>query len=56
MKIGSVIVSYNPKVDLLNENIDAIISQVDAVLIVDNGSKNIERIRLSISDKNIHIL
>lgn len=45
MKIGSIIVSYNPDIELLKENIDAIIKQVDRVLIVDNGSRNIVSIK-----------
>lgn len=34
------IVTYNPELDRLKQNIDAIENQVDCVLIVDNGSEN----------------
>jgi rhamnosyltransferase len=35
------IVTYNPDIERLRENLDAIAPQVDRVLVVDNGSKNI---------------
>ncbi|MCI6468990.1 MAG: glycosyltransferase [Lachnospiraceae bacterium] len=38
------IVTYNPDIDLLQENINAIIKQVNLVYIFDNGSKNINDI------------
>ena len=38
------IVTYNPDLDRLKLNLDAICNQVDEVVIVDNGSKNIEEI------------
>ena len=36
------IISYNPEIKKLNENIKNIIKQVDSIIIVDNGSSNIE--------------
>ena len=34
------IVLYNPDINRMKENINAIINQVDYVILVDNGSKN----------------
>lgn len=39
------IVTYNPDLPRLKENIDAIYEQVSKVIIVDNGSKNVQHIR-----------
>ena len=48
------IVSYNPDIFRLEENIDAIYSQVDKLIIVDNKSKNLEEIEnIIIKYKNI---
>lgn len=44
MKIGSVVVTFNPNVDRLKQNLSSMNSQVDMAYIVDNGSKNIEAI------------
>ncbi|MDF8366780.1 glycosyltransferase [Weissella paramesenteroides] len=49
--IGGIIVTYNPEIKLLTENISAVLNQFSSVLIVDNGSQNINQIR-SISVKN----
>lgn len=38
------IVSYNPEIQRLQENIDAIIEQVDKIVIYDNGSKNADKL------------
>ncbi|WP_057560655.1 glycosyltransferase family 2 protein [Paraclostridium sordellii] len=38
------IISYNPEIKKLNENIESIVKQVDSIIIVDNGSSNIEDI------------
>lgn len=38
------IITYNPDIDILRENVGSIISQVDTVLIYDNGSANINAI------------
>ena len=37
MKFLAVIVTYNPDVDRLNENLKAISCQIDKAVIVDNG-------------------
>lgn len=44
-KIAAGIVTYNPNIQRLKENIEAVIVQVDRVIIVDNGSKNIEELK-----------
>lgn len=40
MRILAGIVTYNPDIFRLRQNIDAVIQQVDKLLIIDNGSKN----------------
>lgn len=40
------IVTYNPEIGRLKENIQALFEQVDALVIVDNGSKNIREVEL----------
>ena len=42
MKFLAIIVTYNPDVERLEENIKAIATQVDKVVIVDNGSDDQE--------------
>lgn len=44
MKIGSIIVTYNPDITILNESINIVTQQVSCIRIVDNGSKNITEI------------
>ncbi|MGI1799525.1 glycosyltransferase family 2 protein [Priestia sp. TRN 1309] len=43
--IAAGIVLYNPEIDLLSKNIDAIISQVDLLILVDNASSNISLVK-----------
>lgn len=45
MKIGAGIVTYQPDMDRLRENLNAVVGQVDFVVCVDNGSKNIAALR-----------
>lgn len=45
MKILAGIVLYNPDLLRLNENISAIYNQVDKLVVVDNGSNNIELVK-----------
>ncbi len=45
MKICAGIVLYEPESQRLKENVEAIISQVDKVFLIDNGSKNIDEIK-----------
>lgn len=44
MKIGAVIVTYNPDLRVLRKNVNSVIDQVEQLVIVDNGSENIEYI------------
>lgn len=39
------IVLYNPEIGRLKQNIEAILSQVNRLVLVDNGSKNIDNVR-----------
>ena len=45
MKILAGIVLYNPDIERLKENIDAIIAQVDRLILYDNHSDNIEVVK-----------
>lgn len=49
-KISAGIVTYNPEMQRLEENINAIIGQVDEVIVVDNDSANIKEIEQSWAD------
>lgn len=50
MKVMAGIVLFNPDIKRLKENIDAIYEQVDLVLLVNNGSDNIDVVRDMIAD------
>lgn len=57
MKIGCVIVTYNPDITLLNKSISSLLFQVDNLCIVDNGSASIEKIKeLANIDKKILLI
>lgn len=45
MKIGAGIVTYQPDMDRLRENLNAVVGQVDFVVCVDNGSRNIAALK-----------
>lgn len=49
-KISAGIVTYNPKMQRLEENINAIIGQVEEIIVVDNASANIKEIEQSWAD------
>ncbi|TDQ38646.1 glycosyltransferase family 2 protein [Aureibacillus halotolerans] len=51
--IVAVIITYNPEIERLKENINAIIKQVDKTIIIDNSSSNIEQVQSLIKDFNI---
>lgn len=55
IKVCAGIVLYNPDLVRLSENISRIITQVDKVILIDNGSKNIEEVKDKFED-NIKIL
>ncbi|WP_419881719.1 glycosyltransferase family 2 protein [Peribacillus sp. B-H-3] len=48
MRTAGSIVTYNPEILRLKENIDALISQVNLLVIIDNNSENIEAIEKSL--------
>jgi rhamnosyltransferase len=52
-RIAAGIVLYNPDKIRIKENIDAIVSQVDFVVLVDNASDNIEEIETEYNHSNI---
>lgn len=58
LKIGALIVTYNPEISKLFSNINAISQQVDRVVVVDNGSinyKNIIEVTNSFNIKMINL-
>lgn len=50
--IGAIIVTYNPEIERLEENISAVLEQFHDVLIVDNNSQNIKEIRAVVSKQS----
>ena len=40
MKVAAIIITYNPDIKRLDENIKAVLPQIEQLFIVDNGSKN----------------
>lgn len=50
MKIGASITTFNPSIAKLRENIAAVISQAERVLIVDNGSGNCDEIQMLLKE------
>lgn len=48
-KIGAGIVLYNPNIEILSKNINAIIDQVEVVILIDNGSKNLLQVKEKIN-------
>ncbi|WP_412522732.1 glycosyltransferase family 2 protein [Shewanella chilikensis] len=40
-KVCAVVITYNPELERLFENVNSVLPQVDELLIVDNGSKNL---------------
>lgn len=57
MKILAGIVLFEPDIDRLNKNLDAIAAQVDCVLLVNNGSKDvITFLKKKRCNVNIHVI
>lgn len=57
VRICAGIVLYNPEISRLKENIDAIINQVEKIILVDNGSNEINEIeRIWDSNKKVVII
>jgi rhamnosyltransferase len=56
-KIAAGIVLYNPDIKRLNENVSSISSQVNIIILIDNGSTNIEYVQSFYADyKNLYII
>lgn len=55
MKIGALIITYNPDLIVLEKNFEAIKDQVNKVVIVDNGSNNFNKI-LNVISKEVKII
>ena len=51
-KIYAGIVTFNPEIIRLKQNIDAISPQLKEVVLFDNGSKNIKQIKKLIEEYN----
>lgn len=56
MKIGSVIVTYNPNLDILKKNIQRSKAQVDECILVDNNSNNINELKLLAASENVNVI
>ncbi len=54
-KVIGTIVTYNPIIKRLEQNIHSVINQVDELIVVDNGSENIEDI-ISLKDNKCFTL
>ena len=52
VSVMAQIITCNPDMDILRENVRSIISQVDALLIYDNGSANIKAVVEGLQDYN----
>lgn len=55
MKILCGIVTFNPNIDRLKENVDAVVNQVDHLLIFDNNSSNINELKEFADYNNISL-
>lgn len=55
-RICAGIVTYNPDIELLVKNINSIINQVECVLVVDNGSKDIKDLKSNIKDNRVLLI
>ena len=58
MKIIAGIVTFNPELDRLRENIEAVFPQVDQLILVDNGSENTAAMKELVSkiSGDIHVI
>lgn len=49
---GAIIVTFNPNINILKDNISSVINQVDTIVVLDNGSSNVKNIELLVKDIN----
>ncbi len=54
-KISAGIVLYNPNIELLKQNISAIYKKIKLLILVDNGSENIDKVSSILPDNSILI-
>lgn len=55
-KIGAEIVTFNPDVEQLKANVDNVLKQVEKLVLVDNGSKNVEEVKRISTEFNIELI
>lgn len=55
-KIWASIVTYNPEKNRLRANLESVRSQVDSMVIVDNGSQNVDDVRDLASQFDCHLI
>lgn len=55
-KVLATITTYNPELDLLEQNIDAIVNQVDKLLVYENASENRDKIVSLCEAKGVEII
>lgn len=53
---GAIIVTFNPNINILKDNISSVINQVDTIVVLDNGSSNVKNIELLVKDINDDML
>lgn len=56
MSIGAEIVTFNPDVTKLKMNIERVVSQVNQLVLVDNGSNNVDEVRQLVREFNIKLI
>ncbi|WP_201838733.1 glycosyltransferase family 2 protein [Microvirga zambiensis] len=56
MRIVAVAVTYNPDIDVLAQTLQSVTSQVQHLVVVDNGSGNIEDIRSTAAELSAHLV
>ena len=55
-RIAAGIVSFNPNIERLRENIQSVISQVESLVIIDNGSSNTKEIEMLCNDTGCYLI
>ena len=56
MKIGVVIITYNPDIELFTRVIDSLIEKFQKVCVVDNGSSNYNELRMVLTSPKIELI
>lgn len=55
-KVLATITAYNPDIELLQNNIDAVVTQVDKLIVYDNFSKNRDDVIALCADKGVELV